>query len=683
MNNRSTIKEKIIHILLLVVSIVVITLFLPHTSVFKYEYAQGKPWGYSLLTAPFDIPINLDSLSLAKERESIEQNFVNIYKPVPNYAANNIKSIKSELNTFPLLSNIDKQYITTQFNQLYQDGIVDNETYAKISSGELPSLKIMNGNETTSIPTDKMKSAKVAYAHINSIISSQWDSSLFNDIDIANYVNPNIVVDTILSDKLKQELYQRALAPIGIMQKGERIIDRGDIVTPATYTLLNTYQQIVLEKSTENNESDYKYIGQILILTILLLSLYFFLYNYRWKFFSDIRKMIFLMLLIVGFSVLSFSVISQLSYTIYLIPFATVPIIIATFFDTRTAIYGHLVQILICCIIAPFPFEFITLQFVTGLIATAMVNDLSKRSQLIECAIYIFLIYSVIYTIFEVFQNGSLVNINYMVFGYFLINAILLSFSYILIFVFERMFGFISTVTLVELSDVNNKILRELSEKCPGTFQHSLQVSNLCTEAARRLHANVQLVRTGALYHDIGKIENPAFFTENQHGGINPHTHLSPESSAEIIIKHINTGVRIAEKNKIPHIIQDFIKQHHGLGTAKYFYTTACNNSAEGVVDAAPYTYPGPNPNSKETSILMMADSVEAASRSLQTYTDESITELVNKVIDSQVKDNLFIDSPLSFREIEIVKHAFIDRLKTIYHTRISYPELKQNKTKA
>ncbi|MFI3239825.1 MAG: HDIG domain-containing protein [Bacteroidales bacterium] len=677
MDGGLTKKSKIINILLLVATIVVITLFLPHKSEFKYEYTQGKPWVYSLLTAPFDIPINLDSLSLAKERENIECNFVNIYKPVEDYTNSNLRLVREGLNRVPLITASDKQFIANRFRQIYKEGIVDNETYAKISAGELKAIRMINSNETTSIPTTGMKSSKVAYTLIDSIISTQENAHLYDIFNVAEYVSPNIVVDTLLSNRLKQEEYQRALAPIGIMQKGERIIDRGEVVTAATYTLLNTYQQIVLEKSKENKESDYKYIGQILILTILLSSLFYFLYKYRWKFFGDIRKMLFLMLLIVSFSILSFVTISLFSYTIYIIPFATVPIIIAIFFDTRTAIYGHLVLVLICCMIAPFPFEFITLQFITGLIATSMVNDLSKRSQLIECAIYIFISYCVIYTSFEVFQNGSLRNLDYQIYLDFLINAILLSFSYTLIFVFERIFGFISTVTLVELSDVNNKVLRELSEKCPGTFQHSLQVSNLATEAARRLHANVQLARTGALYHDIGKMENPAFFTENQHGGVNPHTHISPESSAEIIIKHISAGVRIAEKNKIPSVIIDFIKQHHGLGTAKYFYTTACNNSADGVVDSAPYMYPGPNPDSKETSILMMADSVEAASRSLKQYTDESITELVNRVIDSQIKDNLLKDSPLSFREIETVKQAFIDRLKTIYHTRISYPELK------
>lgn len=678
MRERSSTKNRIIHIVLLISSIVIIALFLPHKNQFKYEYSQGKPWVYSLLTAPFDIPINLDSLSLVNESNRIKREFVNVYKPVDNYTDNNIKELTSELSKISTINIIEKQFILKTFRQIYNAGIVDNQTYKNITAGKLPNIRMMNGNETTSVSTANMLSSKEAYTKIDSILTERYYILPTNSTNAAKLLTPNLVIDTLLSKKLLEQDLQRALAPVGIMQKGERIIDRGEIVTPSTYTLLNTYQQILQDRSGESNESDYKYLGQILILTLLLASLYFFLYKFRWKFFHDMRKMIFLVLLIVGFSVLSFVVIDKGSWGIYIMPFATIPIIITTFFDTRTAIYIHIIQVLICCIVAPFTFEFLTLQFTTGLLAASMVNDLSRRSQLIECAIYIFVMYSVIYIIFEVFQQGTLKNINPYIFGYFLINAILLSFSYTLIFIFERIFGFISTVTLVELSDVNNKALRELSEKCPGTFQHSLQVSNLCTEAALRIHANVQLARTGALYHDIGKIENPAFFTENQHAGVNPHSSLTAEESAEIIIKHITAGVRIAEKNKLPSVIIDFIKQHHGEGTAKYFYTTACNNSETGIVDAAPFTYPGPNPNSKETSILLMADSVEAASRSLKVYTDETITDLVNKVVNSQVKDNLFINSPLSFHEIEISKQAFIDRLKTIYHTRISYPELNK-----
>ncbi len=276
-------------------------------------------------------------------------------------------------------------------------------------------------------------------------------------------------------------------------------------------------------------------------------------------------------------------------------------------------------------------------------------------------------------------QTGTLDKISVRMFGYFGINAVLISFTYVLVFILEKLFGFVSSVTLVELSDVNNPVLRELSEECPGTFQHSMQVSNLASEAAHRIDANVQLVRTGALYHDIGKINNPAFFTENQHG-VNPHDALNPIQSARIVINHITDGLKKADKYKLPEVIKDFISQHHGAGKAKYFYNTYSNTHPDEDVDPAPFTYPGPNPQTKETSILMMADAVEAASRSLKEYTPEAITALVNRIIDSQIADGLHNDSPISFRDVKTIKDAFISRLRTMYHARVSYPTLNKER---
>jgi hypothetical protein len=362
---------------------------------------------------------------------------------------------------------------------------------------------------------------------------------------------------------------------------------------------------------------------------------------------------------------------------LFMVPFTGVVIMMVVFFDGRTAFLVYTILIAMCMMLANFPLEFVYVQLVAGITAITSLKELNKRSQLVRSAIYIFIAYCISYLSVEIMQSGTIDKINTRMFGCFGINAVLISFTYVLVFVIEKLFGFVSSVTLVELSDVNNPLLRELSQECPGTFQHSMQVSNLASDAAHRIGANVQLVRTGALYHDIGKINNPAFFTENQHG-VNPHDLLTPIQSAQIVINHVTDGLKKAEKMGLPSVIKAFITEHHGSGKAKYFYNTYCNAHPGEEVDASLFTYPGPNPQTKETSLLMMADAVEAASRSLKEPTTEAITELVNRLIDTQIKEGLHNESPLSFRDVAKIKEAFIERLRTMYHARISYPEMKK-----
>ena len=352
-----------------------------------------------------------------------------------------------------------------------------------------------------------------------------------------------------------------------------------------------------------------------------------------------------------------------------------IPIIILVFLDSRTAFFSYLITILLSALVARFQLEFVFLQFVAGIAATVSIRELSKRSHLIRTAAIVFMAYSLAYVAIELIHTGTADKMTPQMFGNFAINAVFISFAYVLVFILEKLFGFTSRVTLVELSDINTPLMRELSEECPGTFQHSMAVSNLASAAAHRIGANVQLVRAGALYHDIGKISNPAFFTENQHG-VNPHDALDPMQSARIVISHVAEGLRRAEKAKLPEKIRRFISEHHGKGKARYFYNTYCNAHPGEEVDPAPFTYPGPNPSSRETSILMMADSVEAASRSMSDHSPEAIAALVNKIIDSQIADGLHNDSPISFRDVKEIKDVFASRLRTMYHSRISYPEL-------
>lgn len=367
-------------------------------------------------------------------------------------------------------------------------------------------------------------------------------------------------------------------------------------------------------------------------------------------------------------------------FNIYIIPYAIVPIVVRTFFDSRTALFTHLITVLICSIMAPFPHEFLILQIIAGMVVTFSLRELSERSQLMRCSFFVFLSYTLAYLGLVLYQDADLNKIHWVMMLYFGINLILLMFTYVLVYMLEKTFGYLSTITLVELSNINSGILKKLSETCPGTFQHSLQVSIIASEAAAKIGANAQLVRTGAMYHDIGKMCNPIFFTENQNkqNQQNPHNGLTFEESAQMVISHVTEGVKIAEKASLPKEIIDFIRTHHGRGKAKYFYNSFKNQYPDREVNEELFTYPGPNPFSKETAIVMMADSVEAASRSLKEHTVEGIQQLVNKIIETQIADGLLKNAPLTFRDVESIKQVFIEKLKIMYHTRISYPDLKK-----
>jgi putative nucleotidyltransferase with HDIG domain len=362
---------------------------------------------------------------------------------------------------------------------------------------------------------------------------------------------------------------------------------------------------------------------------------------------------------------------------IYVIPFAIIPIVIRTFFDSHTALFTHLITVAICSLTALFPYEFLLLQIIVCIVVIFSLKELIQRSQLITCSMFVFLSYVVFYLSLVIYQEGDFSKINWEMMLYFGINFILLMFSYILIYILEKIFGYLSPITLVELSNLNTPLLKKLSETAPGTFQHTLQVSILAAKAGEKVGADTQLIRTGTLYHDIGKMNNPAFFTENQNG-FNPHEKLSFEQSAQIIISHVTDGVRMAEKAGLPRAIIDFISMHHGRGMTKFFYNSFRNEFPDKPVNKAAFTYPGPNPSTKETAILMMADSLEAASRSLKDYSEESLKNLTNKIIDDKIADGLLKEAPLTFSDIETIRSVFSERLKTMYHTRISYPELKE-----
>lgn len=657
-------------VLFFIAAVALIIYFIPDKGKRNYNYRVGKPWTYSLLTAPFDMPVMLDSATIKEKKDSIDKAFIPIFKIDKNAEKNAIRQITSYYKVS--IEQRDLQKLESLLTDLFEKGIVDNDVYASIQRNQLPQVRILHNNVVQVIPTTSMVSVRRAYEYVDSAMHS---SPVVRNIKLSEIIVPNVVKDTMTSDKYLNDLYRNAMAPAGIIQQGERIVDRGDVVTPQIAMLLQTYESLMQSRSKTVKDARYPLVGYSLAVAMLFALLYVFLKMYRPGIMDNFRKLSFVIALIVVFSIFVFTMMRMFHGAIYFIPFTLVPILLVTFFDSRTAFFVSVIEVLICSLVAEYQMEFILLHTIATIVAIDTLQELSKRSQLVRTAVLVFLAYSVSYVALHILSDGNINNVSPKAFLFFGINTILLSFAYVIIFVFERLFGFVSKVTLVELSDVNNPLLREMSEKCPGSFQHSLQLSNLVSEAAHEIGANTQLARAGALYHDIGKMENPAFFTENQHD-VNPHELISPEQSAKIVIRHVTDGVKRAEKAKLPAVIKDFILEHHGKNLAKYFYTTACNNNGGEPVDPTPYTYPGPNPRSKETALLMMADAVEAASRSLKEYNDETISNLVNRIIDGQIAQGLMKDSPLSFRDVEVVKKVFISRLRTMYHTRVSYPEL-------
>lgn len=652
------------HIIFLVATIALIVYFLPRDKEQSLSYEENRPWNHGMLRAPFEIYIYPDT---AEVIDSLNK----VFTPICDRNEKLGDSILAKVAK----NNFVYNKIASTIRDQYSKGVVTADMYADIEKDSLPVVRVLDGKYLKRETTESFVSPRVLYLMIDSLAQDTMSRNFMKSINLAQLLQPNVVVNEARTQSAYNDELVRATAPIGMIMQNERIIDRGEIVTHKLYRILNTYQEMLELQSPESDRTQWiKLLGQILYVTILIVVLYLYLQNFCNDMVYRKGNLLFILLMIGLFAVGAVFATTLFGNGNYLVPFVIIPIVILVFFDARTALFCHLVEILICASFAPYPLEFVVVEFCAGAIAIYSLKELSRRSQLLRTAFFVFLAYALSYTAVEILINGVMTASAIRVLGYFAINAVLTSFAYILIFVVEKMFGFVSVVTLVELSDINNPLLRELSEQCPGTFQHSMAVSNLAADAVGRIGGNVQLVRTGALYHDIGKLDNPAFFTENQRG-VNPHDALNPIQSAEIVINHVHDGLKRASKAKLPSVINDFITQHHGCGKAKYFYITYCQNHPNEVVDEAQFAYPGPNPTSKETSVLMMADAVEAASRSLTDHSVQSITSLVNRIINSQIEDGLHNDSPISFHDIKVIKEAFVNRVSTIYHSRVVYPD--------
>lgn len=679
-NQRFSYKNLIYKSLIFIATVSVIVYFLPNEGKFNYQFDINKPWKYGLLQASFDFPIYKNYIQVQKEQDSILADYQPYFQIDKEAEKNVLSKLREDYNKtlrHSLPGTDYVRYIERTLKALYEDGIIAGNDLKRMEEDSIIAIRLVDKNVATSRFIDQLYTVKEAYEYLLNADTTHYKKKILQQCNLNDYITPNLVYDEEKSEAAQKDLLSNISWANGFVLNGQKIIDRGEIVDEQTYNILESLRKEWEKRSDSVQEKRLTLAGQILYVGIFLFCFMAYLELFRADYYERKGTLTLLFALIVFFPVLSSIMVEQNLSSIYVVPFAMIPIIVRVFLDSRTAFMAHVTIILLCSITLRFPHEFILLQVVAGMVAIYSLRELSQRSQLLRTALVVFISYALLYFAFELIHEDDLTKLNTRMYIYFMINGILLLFAYPLLFLLEKIFGFTSDVTLVELSNINNSLLREMSEVAPGTFQHSLQMANLAAAAANKIGGKSQLVRTGALYHDIGKMVNPAFFTENQ-SGVNPHKSLSYEQSAQVIISHITDGLKLAEKHNLPKVIKDFISTHHGRGLTKYFYISYKNEHPDEEVDQEKFRYPGPNPFTKEQAVLMMADSVEAASRSLPEYTEESISTLVDKIIDTQVSEGYFKECPITFKDIATVKALFKEKLKTMYHTRISYPELRK-----
>ena len=676
--NDLTWRDFLIRLGLIIITVAIIVWMMPRSSQNNFKIEKGRPWIYNDLKAPFDFPIYKSDEAVKAERDSLMKQYEPYYILNSEVVGKQLRQFSKDYsNGIPGLNNDYLSIIANRIRRLYDQGIMSNSDYAKISKDTTKFVRIVNGKHATSTQISKVYSVVSAYEQIFEDEVLATHREILQKCNLNDYITPNLKYDKERSEASLNDLQNSIPLASGLVQRGEKIIDRGDIVDGKTYNKLLSFQKEMERQNVDQEKIRLNIMGQILYTAILLTCFTIFLTLFRKDYFEKVRSTAMIYALIVLFTIIASMMVVHNVLHVYIVPFAMVPIFIRVFMDSRTAFMAHATMILTCACFLQYPLEFVAVELVAGLVAIFSLRELSSRSQLFWTAVSVTLAAILTNLALDWIRINDLAKISYSEYNYLVINGVLLFCSYPLLYVIEKAFGFTSNITLIELSDMNKELLRKMSEIAPGTFQHSIQVGNLAAEIANKIGAKSQLVRTGALYHDIGKIANPIYFTENQ-SGVNPHEKMENIDSAQMIISHVTEGTKLAEKYNLPNEIKDFITTHHGQGKTKYFYVQYKNAHPDEDVDDLLFTYPGPNPFTKEQAILMMADTVEAASRSLPDYTEKSIRELVERLIDGQVADGFFRDCPITFRDIAYAKTVLIEKLKTIYHTRLSYPELKK-----
>jgi len=661
-------------IILSVVSALLTVYFMPAHRQEKYTFTVGKPWTYDVLIAPFNFSIQKSDDVWQAEADSVRASFAPYFSRNAGVAdaalAQFDKFYKDSLSK--VVWEESYQALRRRLEKVYRDGIISTSDEEVLAGKRL--FRVYEGNTSSFVQTASVRSVRDAYRLVTDAEIYVYDRYTLLQHNLEQYIQPNLIYDEARSEADLTAQLNEISHYRGMVVEGQKIIDQGEIVDEQKSNIINSYLSIVNEKNQSKRFEMLTWAGRGVFVLLCFLVLFIYLSLYR---IDDVENRNVLWFLFGSLSLFTVSVglyCQYSSWSIFLFPCSMLAIMLRIFLDSRTAFTGYMAFILSTSLIVSMPYEYVLLQLLAGLTGIYSLKELSQRSQILRTCLLIFISYSLVWTAFQMTQLENIRDIDPIIFLFFAINCIVILLVYPLLFVIEKVFGFTSNVTLIELSNINNPLLRELAEKAPGTFQHSMQVSTLASEAATRIKANPQLVRTAALYHDIGKMDNAPFFTENQ-SGVNPHDKLTPQESAHIITGHVEKGLELADKFGLPESIRGFIASHHGKGVARYFYIKYTQAHPDQEPDPHDFSYPGPNPYSKETAVVMMADAVEAASRSLKEYTEESIGELVDKIIDTQVQEGYFQDCPINWQEINRVKETFKEKLRTMYHTRISYPE--------
>lgn len=661
-------------IFLSVLSVLLTVYSMPASHKEKYSYTVGKPWTYNVLIAPFSFSVEKSDRVWQAEADSVRASFApyfsrnaavgeNALAQFDKFYADSLSKVVWEDSYRALRRRLEK---------VYRDGIISAADEEILSGKEL--FRTYEGNTSVFVQTASIRNVRDAYRYVTDAEVYVYDRYMLLEHNLEDFIQPNLQYDATLSEADLAAQLNEISHFRGMVVADQKIIDQGEIVDEEKSLIIKSYLDIVNEKSQSKQFQLLTWTGRSVFVVLSFLVLFVYLCLYRMDDIESRSILYFLLGSITLFTVGVGFYCQYSNWSILLFPCSMLAIMLRIFLDSRTAFTGYMVFILCTSLIVSMPYEYVLLQLMAGLTGIYTLKELSQRSQILRTCLLIFVSYSLVWIALQMTQLEDIRAIDPWMFLFFALNCVVILLVYPLLFVIEKLFGFTSNVTLIELSNINNPLLRELAEKAPGTFQHSMQVSTLAAEAATRIKANPALVRTAALYHDIGKMESAPFFTENQ-GGVNPHDKLTPQESAHIIIGHVEKGLELADKYGLPQSIRGFIASHHGKGVARYFYIKYAQAHPGQEPDEKDFSYPGPNPYSKETAILMMADAVEAASRSLKEHTEESIGELVDKIIDTQVEEGYFKDCPINSLEIKRVKETFKEKLRTMYHTRISYPE--------
>lgn len=680
-NNSNIAKSKLKGAFTLIGTVIVVVLllvyFLPRETKFGYEYEQGRPWRYNSLIATFDFPVYKTPDEVKAERDSALSQFQPFYTEDVQIAQRQIAAFETawragRFGDVPAhcLNHVDKM-----LRGVYEAGMVPSADLSQMAKERTPGVRVVEGTEAVTRPITELYSTRSAYEYIVYADTINFPRELLARCNINEYLSPNLSIDSAKTSAVREDLLAAVSPASGMVQSGQRIIDRGEIISAEQYKILQSFERETVRRNDPSKGMWQVVTGQVMFVLCVIVAFVFYLRLFRREYLRSPHSILLLSSLIAIFPLITYAMVGQKFLNVYMVPYAMVPIFVRIFMDSRTAFMTMVCSVILSSLALHSNYEFVIVQFMSGMTAIYALRDLTERSQLLRVALAVFVTSSAIMLGYDLSQGIEFSHLDRSMYVYNAVNGVLLLFAYPLLYMIEKLFGFTSSVTLVELSNTNNSVLRRMSKVAQGTFVHSLQVANLAAEVADKIGAKPQLVRTGALYHDIGKMLNPAFFTENQ-TGVNPHDELTEERSAQIIISHVTEGLKLADKYHLPKVIRDFISTHHGRSQVKYFYIQWKNKHQGEEPDAKLFTYPGPNPFTREQAILMMCDAVEASSRSLKEFTEESIKELVNRIIDGQVQAGYFRECPITFRDIADAKRVLAESLKTIYHTRIAYPEL-------